>query len=140
MPRPRKINLTKLADAMGVTRQAVQSSEILKRDADGEVDIVATLSAAQVQDETYIAAMRKERALADKHEMEAAHRKGELIDVKEAAADRENLCSTIRERMLSLPDRLSPRLAKLDPRQIREILMTEIRKVLQVLSDEVKAA
>lgn len=95
---------------------------------------------AEGQESFADAQRRKEIAQANLKEMEERERRGELVDATEAAKAWEQAGSQINSEMLNIPDRVAMRLEGKNAREIREILMTEIRKALLIVSDKLRAA
>lgn len=61
---------------------------------------------------------------------------GELVEKKKVAADWLRITRQIRDGMENLPPRLGgPLAAESDPRRVEDLLMKEIRQILEVLSD-----
>jgi phage terminase Nu1 subunit (DNA packaging protein) len=80
---------------------------------------------------------RKDRAMADKLELELELRRGELVDAAEVDSMNAEVDGIIRSSFMSLPSRLANELAALEtPREIQIFLDEEIRKTLTQLSDE----
>ncbi len=60
-----------------------------------------------------------------------------MVLVKDAAEAWVIQCQTIKNGLMAIPDRLAPRLAKLKtPREVRNLMMEEITKVLENLAEE----
>ena len=93
-------------------------------------------------DEDYWNAQRrKEIALADLREMEVKQKRGELIESDEVSLRWATICTTIRDGMLSLPSKLSDRLAAMtNEREIHSLLRIEIRAELTRISGELAAS
>jgi hypothetical protein len=93
-------------------------------------------------DEDYWNAQRrKEIALADLREIEVKQKRGELIPAAEVEVEWATVCTTIRDGMLSLPSKLSDRLAPItNPQEIGAILRSEIRAELTRISKDLDAA
>lgn len=80
---------------------------------------------------------RKDRAMADKLELELEFRRGELVDAAEVDSMNAEVDGIIRSNFMSLPSRLANELASLEtPREVQIFLDEEIRKTLTQLSDE----
>lgn len=80
---------------------------------------------------------RKERAMADKLELELEIRRGELVEAAAVDAMNAEVDGIIRSNFMSLPSRLANELAALEsPREVQLFLDEEIRKTLTQLSDE----
>lgn len=138
--KPRaKINANQLSKALGVSKQAVLQSQLVQRLPDGEIDIPATMTMAQLREETERESYRKEKALADLREMEAQEKRGDLIAMAVVAQDWERRAAMIRDGLLAAPDRIAQQAGK-EPQQvriIREAMMAEIRKLLAELAGTV---
>ena len=91
-----------------------------------------------VDDPLASAKSRKEAAVADLRELQLSRLRGEVLTVQEVEAKWTAIAGTIRERVLSLPDKLAPQVSALtDDRQVRELLRSDIRSWLDELADEV---
>lgn len=90
-----------------------------------------------IDDEDYKAARtRRERAAADKAEIEAARMRGELVSIAAATAAYTSEIVRAKAELESLPVRVAPKVVGLaDERAIRDILRTEIERLLQGLSN-----
>jgi phage terminase Nu1 subunit (DNA packaging protein) len=74
---------------------------------------------------------RKESALADLRELEFKTKAGDLVSVTEMESAWAVIGQTMRDALLSMPERLAPRVAAVsDVRQCRDILSKEIRTVI----------
>jgi phage terminase Nu1 subunit (DNA packaging protein) len=142
MGRPRKIKAehvvatqSETARNAGVSRQAVHASRhIAKKGAEIDVerstDGLESLEGAQ---------RRKETALADKHEMDALLRAGDLIEVAPMERAWNGVAQTIKEHLLEIPDAICGELASLtDERMIRDRLTKEIRTVLANMPEKLR--
>lgn len=79
---------------------------------------------------------RRERAAADKAELEAARMRGELVPLADATAAYTSEIVRARAELESLPIRVAPKVVGMtDERAIRDILRTEINRLLQGLAD-----
>jgi hypothetical protein len=79
---------------------------------------------------------RRERAAADKAELEAARMRGELVPLADATAAYTSEIVRARAELEALPIRVAPKLVgQTEERAIRDILRTEINRLLQGLSD-----
>lgn len=76
---------------------------------------------------------RKERALADKAEVDAARARGDAVDIGEASRAWYSAARVLRERLLALPDRAGPALG-LTAEQVTG-LRAELVRELTELSD-----
>jgi hypothetical protein len=142
MARPRKIRpehigatVTETAKNAGVVQSS--ASEFIKKTAFGyegrPIDIdrvrgeLESLSQAQ---------LRKERALADKHESDARQKRGELIEKQPMLLLWAEMGQTLRDQLMGLPDRVAGECAALtDPRMVRDYLLMEIKIVLKNLPE-----
>lgn len=79
---------------------------------------------------------RKEKALADLREMEAAEKAGKLVPKAEVTRFWAGRCGAIRDSFLSMPDRLAARLAGKHEAEIRVALRDEIEEALRSLHAE----
>lgn len=87
--------------------------------------------------ETYSqAALREKIAMANKREMEELVMRGMLVHAEEVATLWARIGGQIRDELLAIPDRISIRLDQRPYREIREILMMEIRRVLLGISED----
>lgn len=78
---------------------------------------------------------RKEIALAEIREMEAAKVRGELIELAIVREDWINAINIAKSRFLALPSRLGPEVANLtDIRAIEEIILSEVHEILEELA------
>jgi hypothetical protein len=69
-------------------------------------------------------------------EAEAKAEVGELVAVEEVRAAAFNKARVVRDNLLNIPDRIAAQLASIDDeRKVHEILLAEIRGVLQTLAD-----
>lgn len=83
---------------------------------------------------------RKEAALASLRELELQHKRGEVISTLDVALDVAEMLRALRDGMLSLPDRLGPRLAaEDDAATCVGLLRDEIRLLLTKLSTEFRS-
>jgi hypothetical protein len=63
---------------------------------------------------------------------------GELVSVEEVRTSAFNKARIVRDNLLNIPDRVASHLASIsDERKIHEVLLTEIRTVLEVLTKDV---
>lgn len=131
----RKLTSADIARAAGLSKQAIHQSKHVQKAADGSIDVEATISGIDALSE---AQLRKERALAEKHEMENQVRSGELIQVEEARRMGAIAAQAVRDGLLGIPDRVAPEIASLtDARQVRDRLKEEIGLVLKALPAEI---
>jgi hypothetical protein len=77
---------------------------------------------------------RKERALAERHELELARRRGEVVDIDETRRQLETCFGIIRERLLTIPGKLADALAGRTRDEVFAILADEIDATLTELS------
>jgi phage terminase Nu1 subunit (DNA packaging protein) len=84
----------------------------------------------------YDASLRKEIALADKHQTAARRDRGELIEKQPAMLLWASIAQTLRDHLLGFPDRVAGECAALtDPRMVRDYLLKEMRLVLKNLPE-----
>lgn len=97
----------------------------------------ASVKSPETKQEIYAAELRKEIAIAGLRELELQEKNGSMVlveDVAEAWADQ---CATIKNGLMAIPDRIAPRLNKMKSiREVRNLLMDEISKVLENLAEE----
>lgn len=86
------------------------------------------------------ASLRKEIAIADQREMENAVRRGELVEASAVAAEWSELCTSVKNAILAIPDRVSLRCERKSAREIREIMMSELRAALHTIADSLEDA
>lgn len=84
------------------------------------------------------ATLRKEIAMADKHEMEVKVRRGELVESREIAAAVAEMCTTVKNAILAVPDRIALGCEGQPARVIRETMMAELRSALHALSSDLE--
>jgi hypothetical protein len=77
---------------------------------------------------------RKERALAERYELELARRRGEVVDIEECRRQLEACFGIIRERLLTLPGKVADQLAGRTRDEIFLILAREVDETLCELS------
>ena len=103
-------------------------------------DPITEATPVDIPAETYSqAALREKIAIANKREMEELVMRGLLVQADEVAKEWARIGGRLRDEMLAIPDRISIRLDQRPYREIREILMMEIRRVLLGISEEVGA-
>lgn len=96
-----------------------------------------SLDPTDIPAETYSqAALREKIAMANKREMEELVMRGILVQAEEVAQVWARIGGQIRDELLAIPDRISIRLDQRPYREIREILMGEIRRVLMGISED----
>ena len=115
-------NLDEVQNWMNATGRSLKAKNLPKE----ERDIVAQHKAAQV---------RKELAMAAKHEMDNEIKAGRLMDKQMAIAEFSNLATGFRNAMLQLASSLAPALVGLDAEEIEAEIERAIRQELQRLSD-----
>jgi hypothetical protein len=86
------------------------------------------------------AILRKETAIANLRELELAEKRGDLVSRKEAEAAWENASVCLRDGILSVPDRIALQLEGRTAREIREMMMTELRRALELASSQIEQA
>jgi hypothetical protein len=86
------------------------------------------------------AILRKETAIANLRELELAEKRGDLVSRKEAESAWENASVCLRDGILSVPDRIALQLEGRTAREIREMMMTELRKALELASSQIEQA
>lgn len=69
--------------------------------------------------------------------IEYEEKRGEVVNAAEVARAWNDLAGRVRDEMLAIPDRVALKLESRNAREIREILMTETRRALLVMADEV---
>ena len=77
---------------------------------------------------------RKEAALARKQELVAARLAGELVSIAVIQQTWAAIIATARQRLLSIPAKLGPRVAGLDSAEASELLRREIHEALYELA------
>lgn len=96
-----------------------------------------SLDPVDIPSETYSqAALREKIAMANKREMEELVMRGILVQAEEVAQVWARIGGQIRDELLAIPDRVSIRLDQRPYREIREILMAEVRRVLMGISED----
>lgn len=96
-----------------------------------------SLDPIDIPAETYSqAALREKIAMANKREMEELVMRGILVQAEEVAQVWARIGGQIRDELLAIPDRISIRLDQRPYREIREILMGEVRRVLMGISED----
>lgn len=80
------------------------------------------------------AKLRKENAMADKHEIEVARIKGLLVEKSQNEADNVKKFTVIRNKLLGLPASVAPTITGMNAPDIERELETRIREVLTELS------
>lgn len=101
------------------------------------IDIGESIDPIDIPSETYSqAALREKIAMANKREMEELVMRGVLVQAEEVAQVWARIGGQIRDELLAIPDRISIRLDQRPYREIREILMGEVRRVLMGISED----
>lgn len=101
------------------------------------IDVGESLDPIDIPSETYSqAALREKIAMANKREMEELVMRGILVQAEEVAQVWARIGGQIRDELLAIPDRISIRLDQRPYREIREILMGEVRRVLMGISED----
>ena len=83
---------------------------------------------------------RKERALAERHELELARRRGEVCDIDETRRQLETCFGIIRERLLTIPGKLADALAGRTRDEVFAILADEIDATLTETSSPIRSS
>lgn len=82
---------------------------------------------------------RMHEAKADLAEMDAAKRKGELVDVVEVKKEWGDILKNIQSHVLNIGPKVAPLIEGMDdPRKISQIIVNECREFLTDLADELK--
>jgi phage terminase Nu1 subunit (DNA packaging protein) len=140
------LSTSELVKAAGVTRQYIASLEragVIRKVGYGRwpensvAEIAAFRAGEPLPGEDSPAGLTAERILLvraqrEKVELDLAERRGELQSRAETANDLVALATAIRNRLLSVPDRVAGRLGL--PRQAIEVISEEIRDALTELS------
>lgn len=80
---------------------------------------------------------RKDKAMADKYELELAVRKGELLESEDVKKTWVDALRLVRSRMLGLPTKLAPIIVmQSEPQKAQAILKEEIHSALKELANE----
>ena len=77
------------------------------------------------------ARLRKELALAEKHEIQIAKLKAELLDAGDVERDRVRRVQVVKARLLQLPMTAAPLCAGRDEAEIQRIIEVEVRQLLE---------
>lgn len=101
---------------------------------------IAACAAEPVEGESFAAAQRrKESALADLRQLEHRQKSAELVDVRRMELAWAAAGQTLRDAFLALPEQVAPQLAALsDARQVRDILRSEVHKILSNLPGQIR--
>jgi hypothetical protein len=84
---------------------------------------------------------RKEVALAEIRELEAAEKSGRMVPVDQVEAAWGDIRAKIKGAVLRLPDKCAPQVAAIsDPHEVRAALLTECEAILRNLSDDIHAS
>jgi phage terminase Nu1 subunit (DNA packaging protein) len=86
------------------------------------------------------AILRKETAIANLRELELAEKRGELVNKQEAETAWMDAAVRLRDGILSVPDRIALQLEGRTAREIREMMMSELRKALELASSQIEKA
>ena len=130
-PASKHMKQTDQAAKLGVSKQRVNQSKKIAKNADGSVDVAKT-------EDIHAATLRKESALANLRELEFAEKAGKLIPVDEAEGAWLTVMRSIRDLVLGIPSRTATQLAAMsDPRAVQVLLEGELRKALAILSEKV---
>lgn len=79
---------------------------------------------------------RKEHYNAEIARLQALKERGELVPTKDVQMEARKLGAAIRDNVMAIPNRVSPRLAATqDSREVQRILTEELRTALRVLTD-----
>jgi phage terminase Nu1 subunit (DNA packaging protein) len=133
---PRKITKAALAKLAGTSRAGVTKNKDIVTDANGGIDLDATLANL---DSTEQADRRRANADANLKELLYKEKSGELVDLQAECAAWASTAQTTRERITALPDSVAKELAALtDARMVRDRLAAEIRQCLTGLPDEIR--
>jgi hypothetical protein len=92
-------------------------------------------TAADEDDSLSYWSKRKERALAEKHELELAIKRGQFCAVEETCRQLEHEFSTIRERLLCIAGKLADVLAHRNRDEVFATLSEEVHATLSELSE-----
>lgn len=84
------------------------------------------------------ATLRKEIAMADKHQMEAQLRRGELVESATVAQTWADICTNVKNSVLAVPDRIALKCDSQPARVIRETMMTELRAALHAVTEQLE--
>jgi hypothetical protein len=83
-----------------------------------------------------LARARREECRAEREEMDLRARKGELLEAGEVEKTWSQIITSVRARILLLPDKLSPRAAAVtDVLECRAMIDREVRELLTALSE-----
>ena len=83
---------------------------------------------------------RKELALAEIREMEAAEKAGRMIAVDQVDAAWSDIRAKIKRAVLRIPVNCAAKVAAIsDPREVRAVLASECEAILKELSNEIRA-
>jgi hypothetical protein len=131
------------AGHLGVSQQAVNKMVRTGKipSTHGRIDPVAAdralapIDAEKSSNSISEALRRKEWALAGLREHELARKNGEVVDVAYVERCQTQVNSNIKQRLLGLPSKLTPRLVGIgSPAKIKTILEREIHETLEELS------
>lgn len=127
----------------GMTHEEIVD-EAKKKDAD-KFGAEASEKPVELEEkvESYYAAQaRKEIALANLRELEYDELQKKVVDADAQAREWASVAQSIRDNLMAVPDRIGTDLPVSADirRQVRDLLMREIRRVLAGLSDEIRLA
>ena len=143
-----RLSGVKLAAQIGKSSQHVNAQ---RRAGKSDAEIIAeatqrnesqsTTAPDAVDAETMAQAQRrKEIAQANLKELEESEKRGQLVDITAAAQAWHDAGTRLRDELMGIPDRVALKLEGKNARQIREVLMSEVRRALLMLSDELRPA
>lgn len=125
-----KRKAAKSASQVSTVVEMPTAAELVLPGPAGKPDSLESYSEAQA---------RKERALADKHELDVAKESAKLIEVAAVRETWSGIASRLTSMLLGIPNTLAPRLAQLsDPHKIRTLLDQEIRHALTSLPSQIE--
>ena len=135
--KQRKITVTKAAELLGVSKQAVSKSPRVARKKDGSVDAEKTVANLGSLES---ANLRKQKALASRYELELDEKRGRVVRVEKVEDAWVTITRRIREGVLRLPAKLAPQLVGVaDEARVRGILEAECHLILRNLADEIRS-
>ncbi len=142
MKKQKLITQKEYADRLGISQQAVnkmvRTGKIPSTHGRIDPDVADSVLAppdAQMETKSLAEALRrKEWALAGLRENELARKNGEVIEVAYVEKCQAQVNSNIKQRLLGLPAKLTPRLVSVaSPALIKNILEREVRQCLEEL-------
>lgn len=118
------------APSLGLRIRREQASNGIKsvRDAPG---LKAAPQPVVTAEELAAAKLRKELALAEKHEIQIAKLKSELLDADDVERERVRRIEVVKARLLQLPMTAAPLCAGREAEDIERILEEEVRQLLE---------